>query len=225
MAKQQMFRTKDETILGADGKPMKFRLSFPHLHEARAAPGSTTKKFGANLIAPVGADVPHLKKLVGEVVKGQWPEQGVERFKKELIRSPILDGNKPKWEDKPELVGSFFIRPGAGEEYRPKCFKRVGGALTEVPIKNDQDPDFTIKNVFYAGCKVYVVLNAFAWHNQSADPKDGISFGLVHVLFAEDGERLGGGGSDPHKHFESIVDNDAPAGAAAGGETADDMFG
>ena len=74
------------------------RLSYAQSLRKGRANDAGVEKFGCTLIIPK-ADAEGLKKLqamVAEVVKGEWGEKGVERFKQGLIKNsdPAGDGKE-----------------------------------------------------------------------------------------------------------------------------------
>lgn len=160
-------------------------------------------KFDCTLMWPKTADVSILKQMAGEVAIKEWGDKAGQMIKDGLIKNPILDGDGPQGVNKesgvryPELVGHWFIRPNATAEYTtPRIVSRK-----VLPITTEGDE-------YYSGCYVNAVLNAYCWTN--AQNGKGISFGILAVQVAKDGERIGsGGGIDPGKHFESIADESA----------------
>ena len=170
--------------------------------------GNPTEKYTTTLILPKSdtAGMKLLQDLVAEVVLGQWGEKGVERFKKGLIKSPILDGSSKSAMDKegnhkPGLSDDVvFIRPIT---YRkPKVFN-----AQVMPASEDE-----VKSGYWG----YAALNALAWHNPSNG--DGISFGIDMFQVVKVDEVLGGGGgADPDKFFEAVGGSDEDTGGQTGG--------
>lgn len=190
----------------ADFKTPLARLSYPHLFKAQKMDDGG-EKFNCSLIIPKTADLSVLVNAVKDAVKAEWQDKGLEELKKGLIKNPIIDGALPKWADKAELGPDVvFIRPGSKQQ--PPCVN-----ARALPAREDE---------LYAGCYVYAVLNAFTWLDKRQGK--GVSFGLQAVQFVKDGERLGGGGVDPSKFFEAIVDDEAAAGASAPVGDASSMF-
>ncbi len=171
------------------------------------------EKFGCTLILPK-ADIEGMKKLqsmVAEVVKGEWGDKGVERFKNGLIKNPILAGdgkearNKETGDIHPGLGADFvFIRPTSNEAVK------VFNAKVQ-PASDDE---------IVSGYWGYPVLNAYAWHNRSNG--DGVSFGISMIQIVKEDESLGGNGAgrDPNAFFETVQTEgggDVSSGAGAGG--------
>ena len=178
--------------------------------------GNPTEKYTTTLILPKPdeAGMKLLQGLVAEVVMGQWGEKGVERFKKGLIKSPILDGASKsamdkEGEHKPGLSDDhIFIRPIT---YRkPKVFN-----AQVMPASEDE-----VKSGYWG----YAALNALAWHNPSNG--DGISFGIDMFQVVKVDEVLGGGGgADPDKFFEAVGgSSDDTGGQTGGGKGASGLF-
>ena len=207
MAGKKMYRTELKK-----GLPL-MRTSFARNMFQGRENDSGVEKFGVTLILPKAdaAGLRTLQEMVAEVVKGEWGEKGLERFKNGLIKNPILDGNGKEAHNKtsgelnagmgPDVV---FIRPTSNE--RVKVFD-----ANVLPILDaDGCP---------SGSWGIPVLNAFAWHN--AQNGDGVSFGISMfqvTKVAEGDDVLGGGGSaNPDAFFETVAtssDGNASGGAA-----------
>lgn len=178
--------------------------------------GNPTEKYSTTLILPKSdkEGMKYLQDMVAEVVLGQWGEKGIERFKKGLIKSPILDGSSKSALDsegnhKAGLSDNVvFIRPIT---YRkPRVFNAQVLPATEDEVKSG-----------YWG---YAALNALAWHNPSNG--DGISFGIDMFQVVKVDEIIGGGGgADPDKIFEAVggADEDTSK-ATSGGKGASGLF-
>ncbi len=170
-------------------------------------------KFGCTLIIPK-ADAEGMKKLqamVAEVVKGEWGDKGVERFKAGLIKNPILAGDGKEARNKE----SGDIHPGLGADVvfiRPTSNEAVKVFNAKVMPASDDE--------IVSGYWGYPVLNAYAWHNDQNG--DGVSFGISMVQIVKEDEALGGtgGGRDPNAFFETVQTEgggEVTGGAGAGG--------
>ena len=173
-------------------------------------------KYGCTLILPK-ADAEGLRKLqamVAEVVKGEWGEKGVERFKSELIKNPILRGDGK--EAKNKETGE--INPGLGPDF---VFIRATSneAVKVFNAKVQPASDGEIVSGYWG----YPVLNAYAWHNPQNG--DGVSFGISMVQIVKEDEALGGSGAarDPNAYFETVATESGQEGSSGNG--AADMFG
>jgi len=183
---------------------MRISYAFGLFQPQKDDKGNPTDKYTTTLILPKSdaKGLRMLQEMVAEVVHGQWGEKGVERFKKGLIKSPIIDGASKSALDKDGNHKSgmsddvVFIRPIT---YRkPKVFNAQVMPATEDEVKSG-----------YWG---YAALNALAWHNPSNG--DGVSFGIDMFQVVKADEVLGGGGgADPDRFFEAV------AGGAGGGDT------
>ncbi len=172
-------------------------------------------KFGCTLILPK-ADAEGMKKLqamIAEVVKGEWGDKGVERFKAGLIKNPILPGdgkearNKETGEIHPGLGADFvFIRPTSNEAVKTFNAKVLPASKEEI----------------ISGHWGYAAMNAYAWHN--AENGDGVSFGISMFQFVKPDEVLGGEGAgrDPNAFFETVQTEGG--GSVTGGAGAGGMF-
>lgn len=169
-------------------------------------------KYNVTLIFPKD-QLSILQKAVADCVVGEWGDKGVERFKKGLIKSPILDGDSKSAHDKEGNLKAgmgpdvFFIRPSSNDPI--KCFDARVQPMDARDIKSG-----------YWG---KAALNCFAWHN--AQNGDGVSFGINMFQFIKEDEILGGdGGADPTAMFAvETVDTSGEGPSGAGG--AGDMFG
>ena len=195
---------------------MRISYAFGLFQPQKDDKGNPTEKYTTTLILPKSdtKGLRMLQELVAEVVSNQWGEKGVERFKKGLIKSPIIDGDSKSAMNKdgeykaglgPDVV---FIRPIT---YRkPKVFNAQVMPATEDEVKSG-----------YWG---YAALNALAWHNPSNG--DGVSFGIDMFQVVKVDEVLGGGGgADPDRFFEAVGgSSDNTSGATSGGKGAAGLF-
>jgi hypothetical protein len=173
-------------------------------------------KYGCTLILPKSdtAGMALLQKMVAEVVKGEWGDKGVERFKNGLIKNPLIPGdgkearNKESGEINPGLgADMIFIRPTANEAV--KVFNKA-----VQPASDDE---------IVSGYWGYPVLNAYAWHHETNG--DGVSFGISMVQIVKEDEPLGGsGGGDPGAFFQAEKIDSSDSGASLGAGGAGDMF-
>lgn len=171
-------------------------------------------KYSVTLIWPK-TELKLLQSKVAEVITNQWGEKGVDRFKKGLIKNPILDGdgksamNKKTGELNPGMGPDVkFIRPWSKSAI--KCFGPNGLPMDAQDIKS--------------GWWGYPVLTAFAWHN--AEQGDGVGFWISMWMHAKEDEVLGpdSSGGDPSKFFDTVQTGD-DGGASVGAGGAGDLFG
>lgn len=206
MAGKKMYRTEDFR-----GPLM--RISYAQSLRTGRANEKGVEKFGCTLILPVSdtAGLQLLRSKVAECVTGEWGDKGVERFKSDLIKNPILKGdgkearNKTSGEINPGLGAEFvFIRPTSNEAVK------VFNAKVQ-PASDDE---------IVSGYWGYPVLNCFTWHN--AQNGDGISFGINMLQIVKADDPLGGGTRDPNAFFEA-VQTSGEGSVGSGG--AGDLFG
>lgn len=187
------------------------RISYAKgLHDGRENDGGNVR-YSVTLIFPKD-QVAILQKAVADCVAGEWGEKGVERFKKGLIKNPILAGDSKSAHDKdgnlkagmgPDIV---FIRPSSNDPV--KCFDARVQPMDARDVKSG-----------YWG---KAALNCFAWHNPSNG--DGVSFGINMWQHIKEDEILGGdGGADPTSMF--AVETVDTSGETVGAGGAGDMFG
>jgi hypothetical protein len=208
MATKKFYRT--DAVKG----PL-MRISYAQSLRKGRANDAGVEKFGCTLILPK-ADAEGMKKLqamVAEVVKGEWGEKGIERFKQGLIKNPILAGDGKEARNKE----SGDINPGLGAEFvfiRPTSNEAVKVFNAKVQPADDDE--------IVSGYWGYPVLNAYAWHNPSNG--DGVSFGISMLQITKADEVLGGSGvRDPNAYFESVSTEGGSEGSSGNG--AADMFG
>lgn len=111
---------------GAEFKTPTGRLSFAQsLFKPRAAEQGGREKYGCTLIFP-NTDKPAFEKALVEVLENQWPKDGIDRFKRGLIKSPILAGDGKEAHNKttgtlnPGMGADvFFLRTSATVEFPP----------------------------------------------------------------------------------------------------------
>jgi hypothetical protein len=204
MAGKKMFRT-DST------KGPLMRLSYAQsLRKGRDNDQGVTK-YGCTLILPKSdaAGLKLLQAMVAEVIKGEWGDKGVERFKTGLIKNPILLGDGKEARNKT----SGEINPGLGAEFvfiRPTSNEAVKVFNAAVQPASDEE--------IVSGHWGYPVLNAYAWHNPQNG--DGVSFGINMVQIVKADEALGGQSADPNSFFEKV----STGGEGAAGGDAGSMF-
>lgn len=210
MAKK-MFRT--DPIGSNQGMPL-MRISYAQSLRKGRENSRGEMKYSPTLILPkADPGLKLLQKMVAEVIKGEWGEKGVERFKIGLIKNPILDGagkearNKETGEINEGLGPDFvFIRPTSNDPVT------VFNAKLQ-PVADDD---------LISGHWGYPVLNAYAWHNP--ENGDGVSFGISIFQFVKADEVLGGSGVRDPNAFLS-VQTDGAGGVGADGDGASGLFG
>jgi hypothetical protein len=190
------------------------RLSFPNLLKP-SKNDEGKESYNAVLLFDKSIDISALKKAAGECAVEKWGATATKLFADGLIKSPFLDGDGPQGRSKKTgeshkgYPGTTFVRVTSGLDFRPKGVNSKAFLIT--------DPEEV-----YAGCYIKALVNPFAWENPKTGK--GISFGISCYQVVKDGERLGGGGTDPTKYFSAIPDEgDAPK-ETKSGKGADAFF-
>ena len=201
----------------ADFKTDLCRVSFAgSLFKPRAQQEGGVEKYGCTLIFPKTCDRTALDNAVRSVIVAQWSEQGLERAKAGLIKSPFLDGNGKEARNK--KTGE--LHPGFGPDV---FFLRVQSIRQPVLRYRSEHLPATEEEI-YSGCFGKAVLNAFAWNNPQNG--DGVSFGIQFFQKIKDGDRLGGsGGVSAASWMEAIPDEGEAPEATRGGAGASGLFG
>lgn len=164
-------------------------VSFPQLLEARATNKKqpNDKKYSVTLIFKKGEGVENLKKAVEDLIASKWPK-GVKRPK---LKLPFRDGadyaDKEGYEE-----GDIFVQFSRKESFGEPNDK--DGFPVRGPRKDKATGKFKFltKKEIYPGMIGVVITKPYIWHNDEAQIKDGISFGLEGFQKVRDGERLGG---------------------------------
>lgn len=175
-----------------------FRVSFPSVFQASAAPGSDKKFYSIVAIfdkAKLASDpvqsklFAEMKRAMSECAREKWGD----KIPKDL-KNPFRDGGEK------ETIGygpeTIFItfkteekngRPGVVDQQMNR-------------IINESD--------FYPGCYAHATVNPYAWEYMG---KSGISFGLQNIQKVADGEPLGGGRAKAEDDFSAVTGGDAGA--------------
>lgn len=165
------------------------RLSFPCLFKAESFEGGEAKysaKFLIHKIKDKDA-VKALKAAAEAAIKDKFPK-GV---KESALRNPgINEANTKEWDGYDD--DHVFIT--ATSKRRPAVVDRDLSPLSEA----DGKP--------YAGCYVNATVRAYAWEHKTGK---GVSFDLMAVQFAKDGDAFGGGAPvNVEEEFEELEDDD-----------------
>jgi hypothetical protein len=167
-----------------------FRVSFPHVFEARAAAEGQTPKFSVVLLFPKATDLSALKAACQAAVKAKWGDKPPKG-----LRSPFRDGDE---KDLDGYAGMIYVQASAQD--------RPGLVDANVqPIGLDR------KEEFYAGCYARATIRAFAYDKNG---NKGVSFALQNVQKLKDGEPFGSK-RKAEDDFEAVAGATASAGGAA----------
>lgn len=159
-----------------------FRVAFPQMFEAKAAPGSEKKKYGLTMLFTLAelAKNPVEKKLFDEMKKAaqyaveeKWPD--VKKRPKNLM-NPFRDGAE-KTEYQGYGPGVVFVTATRSEK------SGKPGLIDARKLKIEDPTDF------YGGCYAHATVNPYAWEFMG---KAGVSFGLQNVQKVKEGEPFGG---------------------------------
>lgn len=91
---------------------------------------SDTKEYSTVILLPKKkTDLAKIKSAVKAACKEKWGSD--ESDWPEEMRSPIRDGDAPKFKKKEGYAGHWFIRAKSGEEYPPKLFDSDGDELVD----------------------------------------------------------------------------------------------
>lgn len=189
-------KDKDGNYTG-DIRTCEVRLSFPELFVAKAVEEGGKKKFSSAILFPKGADLSPLRDAIKSAIKDEWgdsPPKG--------LRVGVRDQGEKDFEGYEE--GAFFLN--ASSERRPPLVNR-----RSQPINDEED--------VYPGIYALVVIRPYAFKPKKGDKYGpGVGFGLQAIQIIKDGERLGGGFTDPNEVFETLPD-------LKEGQSADEIFG
>ena len=167
-----------------------FRVSFPHVFEARAVAEGQTPKFSVVMLFPKATDLAALKAACQAAVKAKWGDKPPKG-----LRSPFRDGDE---KDLDGYEGTIYIQASAQD--RPGL---VDAAVK--PIGPDR------KDEFYAGCFARATIRAFAYDKNG---NKGVSFALQNVQKLKNGEPFGSK-RKAEDDFEAVAGAAVEGGASA----------
>lgn len=160
-----------------------FRVSYPHIFVAQSPKPADKKKFSIQMLFDKtktlqGSSRDGKPRTLQEVIKNakilafgpdkkSWPKD---------LRSPVLDGDDPKYADKVGYKGCWVIKATANEDSRPSA---VGPDMTPI----------TEASEFYPGCyaRAYIFSRVYDYMGNQ-----GVHFILDHVQKTRDGQSFGG---------------------------------
>lgn len=147
-------------------------LSFPHLFAARAAPGSTTKKFSCTLIFNAAdMNTPAMQALLAAI-----QQAAVDKFGANIpanMKHPFTRG-EVKYPGDAFYAGKVLLNANANEEYPPQV---VGE--NRQPIMD--------RAAIYPGCQVVAGVRFYGYDTAG---NRGVGCGLQAVMKVGEGERL-----------------------------------
>lgn len=204
-------------------------ISYPYLFEPRSdrpVAGKTPKppKYSCTLLIPHEVDIKEQQMAVLELMKSK-NENAEVMIKEGLVRWPFITKNLKKDGKTPRFDASRF-----------KCF--INAWSYDPPGVVDRYVDPTTGKVavlrdrkkIYSGCIVNALVNPYWYVNDGM----GVSFGLQHIQWWDDGERLDNriaaedafqGEALPEGDISRLGDNQPPSsGPGSKGAALNDLF-
>lgn len=165
----------------------KARIAFAQLFEAKSFDGNPAK-FGCTLIfdkeAQASPEFKKMKELASNSAKEKWGDKLPATMRSPFRSSSEKEGMAGFDE------GTVFINVSSKNQPRVVDKNKVNGAF---PLIQDASK-------VYSGAYVRASVNAYAYDQKG---NKGVAFGLNNVQFLTDGERLGGGQTNPNDEFEN----------------------
>lgn len=155
-----------------------FRVSFPQVFKAKAAPGSDKEKFSVVMLFKNNEDLSKVKALLKRAIAVKYPDGKIP----EGFVTPLKDGNGKDYDgykDTIYITASSQFQPGIVDEQKQTLI----------------DP-----KQFYSGCYAIASINAYCWSYMG---NTGVSVGLQNIMKVNDGEPLAAG-ETAEAAFESI---------------------
>lgn len=175
-----------------------FRVSFPQVFQAKAAPGSDREKFSIVMLFKKTENLDAIKALLKRAIAEKYPTGELPPG----FTTPLKDGNTKEYEGYKDTI---FCT--AGSQFQP-------GVLDE-----QKNPILDPKE-FYAGCYAIATVNAYCWSYMG---KNGVSLGLQNLMKVNDGEPLAGG-SSAEADFEAIPVPETAGNVEGGGGSVLDIL-
>lgn len=165
-----------------------FRVSFPHVYEARAAMGEGDPKYGLTAVFD-RKNFSTKDKERWEVMQALANEVTMAKFKKKLkdlpanFKKPVRDGA-----EKEGLAGfgPGLLFANLTSKFKPGIVDKDG----KTKIIDDNE-------AFYPGCYARATITCYAYENKGK----GVAFGLSNLQKVADGARLDSR-TDPEDDFE-----------------------
>ncbi len=154
-----------------------FRVSFPHVFEARAAMGEGDPKFGLTAVFDPAKFSPK-DKLRWQAMMALANEVSLAKFKKKIselsanFKKPVRDGTEKEGLDG---FGEGLRFSNLTTKFKPGVVDKDG--VTRIVDDND---------AFYPGCYARATITCYAYENKGK----GVAFGLMNVQKLADGARL-----------------------------------
>lgn len=150
------------------------RLSYEHIWEPSAAPGSTEKKYSGSLI--ISKDDPKTLKAIRDAVNAAKEIGKDKKWGGKIppkLKLPLRDGDEDRPEDE-AYQNSFFVN--ANNKTKPG-------------IVNKNIEPILDQSEVYSGCYVRASLTFYAFDSNGSK---GVACSLNHIMKVKDGDALGG---------------------------------
>lgn len=155
-----------------------FRVAFPQVFEAKAAPGSEKKKYSVVMLFTIADMKDAIEKKKYADMKTAAQQVAMEKWPKGIPKnfiSPFHDGVE-KQEYQGYGAGVIYVTASRSEKAgKPGV---VDAKLAKIIATED----------FYGGCYARATVNPYAWEYMG---KCGVSFGLQNIQKVKDGEPFG----------------------------------
>jgi hypothetical protein len=181
-----MAKSKADSIICRIITP-EFRVSYPHVFKPQAPKPGDKLKYSITMLFPKDSDLMGLSpdnkpRGLKEVIKNaKTLEFGPKENWPKDLESPVIDGDDPKFADKPGYKGHWVIKATTNENQKPGVVDRQ-----MTPITDQAD--------LYPGCYARAYVFAYIWYypNREKPMKKGVGFILDHVQKLRDGKSFAG---------------------------------
>lgn len=200
----------------------KFRVSYPHVFEARKAPGALKARFSLTALftddpesPPGSGTIEEMKTLALAAALEKFGDTEATRtaIRKGKIKMPFLEPDEGKYPDEFTLMMRF----ASDEKYKPQVVDRFRGPDGKAAVITDPD-------VLYPGCWARASVRAFAYDTSG---NKGVSFALNNVQKLAEGDRLDNR-VDARDEFEAedpeVADGDLGTAEGSEDESLDTML-
>lgn len=162
-----------------------FRVSYPHLFKPQGIKGAV-EKYSITMLFPKDKEiagyflndgVEEPRTLKGIIAKAKTMAFGPKENWPTGIKSPVVDGDLPKYEKNEGYKGHWVIKATSNADTKPTLLNIDGEAIT--------DPAD-----FYPGCYAEAFIFARVWEHETGGT--GVQFIVDHVRKTADGKTFGG---------------------------------
>lgn len=192
-------------------------LSFPSLITPKLGPNpkpGDVAQYGCTLVFPKGTDMTALKKAATEALKEKFGDKLESLLKNGSIKLPFRKVGDKYDEEKYE----YFIN--VRRKDKPGIVDRYAGP-------DGKPAPLTDTEKLYPGCIVRASLSAYAY---DVNGNKGVSFGLQHIQWREQGVRLDNRRSavdsfDAEQRPDAVFEGSSTESAVSKGEALNDLLG